>query len=204
MATLLCSVTFNITGTPNGNVWNVIINNSKLDPTRDMDVYVCVCSVFVLSYVGSGLASGCSPSKESCWLSVRFTVSELIVNGKSSESLIRAGSRRRIVNTLYRKQTPLNLNLLFLVVNLKFRIQFPYFPWENLGNIALKFWNVRWWFSQVEKSTNFIRLKQDVYPYERVVQMAVFQVHTFEHSGTRAISYLLGGNWIVSSIPRRS
>jgi hypothetical protein len=51
-----------------------------------MSVYFC--SVLVLSKVGSGLASTDPPSKESYRLSVRFAISELILNGKRPEGLI--------------------------------------------------------------------------------------------------------------------
>jgi hypothetical protein len=50
-------------------------------------------SVLVLFCVGSGLATGLSPSKMSCQPSVSFIISAIILNGNRPESLIRQGRR---------------------------------------------------------------------------------------------------------------
>jgi hypothetical protein len=58
---------------------------------------VCVSSMFVLSCVGNGLATGWSPVQGVYQLSLRFTVSELNLNGNRSESVIRQGRKREEV-----------------------------------------------------------------------------------------------------------
>jgi hypothetical protein len=74
------------------NTWIVGSN-----PTRGMDI--CVFTVFVLSCVGDGLATGLSPVQESYRLSTSYIISELILNGNRPDSLIyrRRKRRRRII-----------------------------------------------------------------------------------------------------------
>jgi hypothetical protein len=59
---------------------------------------VCVYSVFVLSCVVATLRLADPPSKESYPLSIRLIFSELILNGKRSDSLIRPTRRRKKYN----------------------------------------------------------------------------------------------------------
>jgi hypothetical protein len=56
---------------------------------------MCVNSMFVLSCVGSGLATGWSPFKGDLPTLYEFIISELIRSGKRSRILIRQDRRRR-------------------------------------------------------------------------------------------------------------
>jgi hypothetical protein len=54
--------------------WTVFARSNTgvmgLNPTRGMDVHVCLCCVCAILCVGSGFVTGWSPTKESCWLCI--------------------------------------------------------------------------------------------------------------------------------------